>query len=126
MVLNNNKLILFYGLNADDKTFLQQVISQNNLPACKEIQKDMARMKLKDIIDGLKFEIFTEVLPEEKIILFNNLSDEELDRAIKTIRTNMDMKPIFAVITPTSIGWEFKYLLEHLLEEREWYLKNKK
>lgn len=126
MVLNNNKLILFYGLNAEDKTFLQQTIRHNNLPTCKEIEKNMARMKLKDIIDGLKFEIFTEVLPEEKIILFNNLSDEELDRAIKAIKKSKDMKPIFAVITPTSIDWNFKYLLEHLLEEREWHLRNQK
>ncbi|GLC30337.1 DUF3783 domain-containing protein [Clostridium omnivorum] len=125
MVLNNNKLILFYGLSAEDKTFLQQVISENSLPACKEIERDMARMKLKDIIAGLKFEIYTEVLPEEKIILFNNLSDEELDKAIKSIKKNQDMKPILAVITPTSIDWEFKYLLEHLIEEREWHLRNK-
>ncbi len=28
-----------------------------------------------------------------------------------------------AVVTETSINWEFKYLVDHLMEEREWYRK---
>lgn len=28
-----------------------------------------------------------------------------------------------AVVTETSIDWEFKCLVDHLMEEREWYRK---
>ena len=29
--------------------------------------------------------------------------------------------PIMAVVTETSKEWQFNYLVEHLIEEREWY-----
>ena len=59
--------------------------------------------------------------PEENVVLFNNFSDEELDKIIFFIRDCVDQNPIMAVITPTSIEWTFEYLLKHLIDEREWY-----
>ena len=35
-------------------------------------------------------------------------------------------KGVLAMVTPTSINWKFNYLIKHLIEEREWYLKNRK
>jgi hypothetical protein len=71
---------------------------------------------------------YDKQLPEEKVVLFNNFTDGELDKAIKSIRSNKSFKPILAVVTPTSLDWEFHYLLEHLIEEREQarrYMQNK-
>ena len=33
---------------------------------------------------------------------------------------------VLAVVTPMSRNWSFKYLMNHLLEEREWYRKQQK
>jgi hypothetical protein len=124
--LKNNKSMLIFGFNDEEVGFLNELRTKENLPEIKVITNYMTAMKIKDIIEGFKFEIYGMNLPEEKIILFNNLSDEELDRTLKILRGNLQVRPIFAVITPTSIEWEFKYLLEHLMEEREWFKKNGK
>ncbi|ERI95211.1 hypothetical protein HMPREF1982_00436 [Clostridiales bacterium oral taxon 876 str. F0540] len=119
MVLDNNKLMLVFGLNEEDKSFLNKMIEELELPQYRVIEKSMANMKIRDIIQGLKVDTYNKELPDEKIIMFNNFADYELDKAVRTIRTNKDMKPILAIVTPTSIDWEFHYLLGHLMEERE-------
>lgn len=125
-MLENNKVMLIYGLNDEDKEALSSIVRNEKLPEYRIIKPEMADMKLRDILDGLKFEIFGAALPEEKIILFNNFTDEELHKTITIIRNTVAIRPILAVITPTSIEWSFRYLLEHLIEEREWHRKTEK
>jgi 16S rRNA G527 N7-methylase RsmG len=119
MVLDNNKLMLVFGLSEEDTNFLNKMIEELDLPHYRVIEKNMANMKIRDIIQGLKVDTYDKELPDEKIIMFNNYADYELDKAVRTIRANKDMKPILAIVTPTSIDWEFHYLVEHLMEERE-------
>ncbi|MBL4934724.1 DUF3783 domain-containing protein [Clostridium sp. YIM B02515] len=117
--MDNNKLMLVFGLSEEDTNFLNKMIEELDLPHYRVIEKNMANMKIRDIIQGLKVDTYDKELPDEKIIMFNNFADYELDKAVRTIRTNKDMKPILAIVTPTSIDWEFHYLVEHLMEERE-------
>lgn len=125
MILSNDKMMLIYGFSDEDKQLMDSIIKNNQLPSYKVIEKSMARMKIRDLINNLKLDTYIDALPDEKVILFNNFTDKELDAAINAIRSNSSIKPILAVVTPTSIDWEFKYLLEHLIEEREWYKNNK-
>ncbi len=119
MVLDNNKVMLVYGFEEEERVFLDNMIKELALPGYKVIKQNMANMRLKDIIDGPLLDTYDKQLPNEKVIIFNNFTDNELDAAIKAIRVNKNIKPILAVSTPTSINWEFHYLLEHLIEERE-------
>jgi hypothetical protein len=119
MVLVNNKMMLAYGFEDEEKAFLDNMIKELQLPPYKVVEKNMALMTIRNIIDGPVLDTYHKQLPEEKVIMFNNFTDHELDMAIKTIRSNKNIKPILAVVTPTSINWEFHYLLEHLMEERE-------
>lgn len=119
MVLNNNKMPLIFGFTDEETIFIGKTFNELELPKAKVIEKNMASMKLKDIIEGLILDTYDKVLPDEKIIIFNNFTDEELDKAIKKIRENKEIKPILAIVTPTSINWEFHYLVSHLIEERE-------
>jgi hypothetical protein len=119
MVLDNNKMMLIYGFEDEEKAFLDNMVKELQLPPYKTVEKNMASMKIRDIIDGPTLDTYHKQLPEEKVIMFNNFTDHELDIAIKTIRANKNIKPILAIVTPTSINWEFHYLLEHLMEERE-------
>lgn len=112
-------MVLAYGLTAQELAELK-----NTQMPVKEITEVMASMKIGQIIEGLKFEVFRKELPKEKVILFNNFSDKELDFAVKLARVVAGRECILAVVTPTSIDWTFEYLLEHLVEEREWF-KNK-
>lgn len=119
MALKNSKLLLLYGFSEDELSFFYNLVKELKISEYRVIEKNMANMKLKDIINGLKIETYNKELPEERIVLFNNFTDAELNDAIKSIRANASIKPILAVVTPTSINWEFHYLVGHLMEERE-------
>lgn len=119
-MLNNNKCVLIY--NAPEEVIDDLLASGYRII---DISNEMIDMTISDIIDGLKFETVNKKLSDETIILFNNFSDEEVRLNIKSIR-QIYKEGIFAVVTPKSIEWKFSYLIEHLIEEREWYLKNQK
>ncbi|MBI6872929.1 DUF3783 domain-containing protein [Clostridium aciditolerans] len=112
--------MLIFGFDKEDKQIMHDLLKKNNLPDYKVIEESMGKMKIKDILNGLKLDIYNCRLPQEKVILLNNFNDEELEKVIKDLRANLISKPILAVVTETSIEWTFENLLEHLIEEREW------
>ena len=117
MLLQNDKIMLIYGFDNEERTHVSEILQDN----CKVVEESMGKMKIRDILNGLKLEIYNSKLPKEKLILFNNFEDEELKNLIKSLKSNIQPAPIFAIVTDTSIDWTFEYLLEHLIEEREWY-----
>ncbi|GAB6168668.1 DUF3783 domain-containing protein [Clostridium carnis] len=119
-MLDNNKCILVYRLPENEL----KALKEENIKVI-EIKPEMVEMKIKDILDGLKFQTINESPIKEKVILFNNFTDIELQALIKNLRKNIK-GGILAVVTPTSSEWSFNYLIEHLVEEREWYLKQQK
>jgi len=121
--LINNKLMLVYGLKNQELNLLKNICLENNLPSFKIVNKNMCEMKLRDIIKGINLEVEDVDMPEEKVVIFNNFSDTELDLGVKKIKEILKPIPIMAVVTETSIDWQFKYLVDHLMEEREWYRK---
>ncbi|GFP78069.1 DUF3783 domain-containing protein [Clostridium fungisolvens] len=118
-MLENQKCILVYGLEKEE---LKQLELTNNKIIV--ITTEMVDMKIKDLISGLKFETVDKALPQEKVLIFNNFEDKELQEYIKIVRAIVK-ESILAVVTPTSSEWTFSYLIEHLIEEREWYKKQK-
>ncbi|MDS1005033.1 DUF3783 domain-containing protein [Clostridium sporogenes] len=121
--MTNNKLMLVYGLKNEELNLLKNICLENNLPSFKIVNKNMCEMKLRDIIKGINLEVEDVDMPEEKVVIFNNFSDTELDLGVKKIKEILKPIPIMAVVTETSIDWQFKYLVDHLMEEREWYRK---
>ncbi|MDT8716748.1 DUF3783 domain-containing protein [Clostridium sp. 19966] len=119
--MKNNKCMLIYGFTDDEKEILNAIIKDVKESKLIEISETMTLMTLKDIINGLKIDVVSGSVPDEKVIIFNNYSDEELEATIKAIRTNLKSRPIMAVVTETSINWTFSDLIKHLIEEREWY-----
>lgn len=119
-MLNNNKCILVYGLSNSELVELTK--RKINTIVIKE---EMSSMKIKDIIDGLKFSVAQSKGIGEKAILFNNYEDKTLQKTIKEVRSFIS-GGVLAVITPTSIDWTFEYLLNHLIEEREWFKMQQK
>lgn len=116
-MLNNSKAILTYGLNEKEIKDFQatghKVININN---------EMSSMKVKDILDGLKFEVVSNKNFDEKVVIFSNFPDEELQMMVSISKVIAE-NPIMAVVTETSKDWQFNYLVEHLIEEREWHKK---
>lgn len=110
--MQKNKCILVYGLSDDEINKLEKAKFK-----VLKITNDMANMKLKDILGKVDNRDENLELPDEKVILFNGYGNNEMRTTIKAVR-NVINGGMLAVVTPISINWTFKYLLEHLIEER--------
>ena len=126
MGLSNDKLILIYGFNQEEIVQIGEIILDNDFEKFKVIDSYMATMKIGDIIEGFEIPTVSKAISNQKVILFNNLEDEQLQKTLITLKKNIDSSTIFAVVTQTSIEWTFDGLLEHLTEERKWDSKRKK
>ena len=117
----SNKCILSYGLNEEE---IKKIESQNIKVI--GIDNNMALMKLEDIICENTNENSYDQLPlNEKALIFNGFKDEQLKVTIRYIR-GFIQGGVLAVSTAQNYKWTFKYLLEHLVEEREWFEASKK
>lgn len=124
MALSNNKLILIFGFDGEEQKILSELITAKGLPKLKVIDETMTKMKVRNIIDGIKLTTQNQIVGKEKVILFNNLGDDELEKSITVFRSRFQ-NIIFAVTTPTSIEWTFEKLLNNLIEEKRWAEKRK-
>ena len=119
-MLDNNKCILVYGLSNIELLSLKELGYK-----IIEITPEMCEMTLMDVLLGMRLEIFNSDPIKEKVILYNNLSQDELRKAITDTRQNIK-DGILAVVTQQSINWKISYLIKHLRDEKEWYSKFRK
>ena len=119
-MLDNNKCILVYGLSNDDLEYIKKLQYK-----IIEITPEMCEMTLMDVLLGMRLEIFNSDPIKEKVILYNNLSEDEIRKAIVDTRQNIK-DGILAVVTQQSINWKISYLIKHLRDEKEWYSKFRK
>lgn len=115
----NKKCILAYGLNEEE---INKIKSQNIKVI--EIKNDMISMTLESIInESANGNSYDELPLSEKALIFNGFKDEQLKVTIRYIR-GFIQGGVLAISTPQNNKWTFKYLLEHLIEEREWFKAN--
>ena len=119
-MLDNNKCILVYGLSNVELLNLKELGYK-----IIEITPEMCEMTLMDVLLGMRLEIFNSDPIKEKVILYNNLSEDEIRKAIVDTRQNIK-DGILAVVTQQSINWKISYLIKHLIYEKEWYSKVRK
>lgn len=119
----NDKLLITYGLDKDELNKLNDVFKNKVSKDCIVIENSMASLKMKKILLGETEGDNDSELPKEKVIIFNGFNNNTLQNAVKTVRGNLEDKPILASITPVSINWSFKFLLEHLMEEKARFSK---
>ena len=120
VMLDNNKCILVYGLSNIELLNLKELGYK-----IIEITPEMCEMTLMDVLLGMRLEIFNSNPIKEKVILYNNLSEDEIRKAIVDTRQNIK-DGILAVVTQQSINWKISYLIKHLRDEKEWYSKVRK
>lgn len=126
MGLSNDKLILVYGFNQEEVVKIGEFILADDVAKLKVIDSGMVTMKIGSIIEGLKISTASNIVSNQKVILFNNLDDKELQNCVTNLKQIIGADVIFAVVTETSIKWTFKELLEHLIEEKKWASRRKK
>lgn len=116
-MLDNNKCILAYKLSPLEIEKTKEL----NFKVI-EVTPEMIEMKVRDILEGYRFKTYKEKPPKEKVVVFNNLSDNELKSTVKEIR-EIFKGGILAVVTESTIDWKFEHLINHLQEEKMYYMK---
>lgn len=119
-MLENNKCILAYGLSKLELEKLKKLEYK-----IIEVTPEMCEMTLKDILSGIRLNVINTNPIKEKAIIYNSFFEFEMKDVIRETR-NIVKNGVLAMVTSTSVEWKFNYLIKHLIEEREWYLKNRK
>lgn len=118
----NEKKILFFGLDSDELSKMEK----SNIKLVP-VDNTMLGMKVGDIVLEKREESApNDRFKGEKILVFNEVPDVQLKLIIDLTKRVIKKKPILAVVTETSVEWNFEQLVEHLIEEREWHKTNKK
>lgn len=120
MGLSNGKMMLIYGFSQEEILKIAEAVLSNNLINFKVVDRNMTTMKVKNILDGVTILTEGNKVFNQKVILFNNLEDDEVKNTLSTLKKYVDSSTIFAVVTEHSIKWTFEELLEHLCEEKKW------
>lgn len=119
MERNQRKVLLVHGLDSMDLARLQ-LMGHTMVVVNNENGGGLIR----DLIENQGQPAKAE-LPEEKVVIFNGYSDEDLKAGVIAIRSTFPDKPIIATVTDNSYNWAFEYLLvDHLIQDRNWNLKN--
>ena len=119
MERSNKKVLLVHGLDAMDLARLELMGHQMIV-----VDETNGGGLIRDLLEN-KGEPSKGKLPEERVIIFNGYSDEDLKAGVIAIRSSFPVKPIIAAVTDNSYNWAFEFLLtEHLIADRDWNLKN--
>ncbi|OQY08280.1 MAG: hypothetical protein B6I28_04905 [Fusobacteriia bacterium 4572_132] len=106
--------ILVSGYNEKELILLSNFIKKVGIEKIIEV-KDENEI-LNQIIDEVNNNLNKS---SEKVIVFNSVSDKELNTFINNFKVLNLSRPLFAVVTPTSAKWKFKELVSELLKEKK-------
>lgn len=87
------------------------------------IEPDTVQTLIKDFVHN---EVVKHTVSEpitEHAILFNAVSEFELNQFVHNYRSLQLPRPLFAMVTPTSREWSFQTLVKDLQEERAMFEK---
>jgi hypothetical protein len=109
--------ILTFGFTSDEQARIDESLVALGVPSTTQLKAEQGQVVLKDIIDRgtvgqQRFNC------RERLVLFHNISDAGLRSLIQMFKAFEVPRPIFAVVTETSINWTLEQLMEHLVEEK--------
>ncbi len=110
--------ILVHGYDPIGLNAIKKYAAALNIEEIINIRVDQTNNTLKQLIDGTGNVSANAIpLPSPAIVL-NAVSSAELNQFVHNFKTLGLPRCLFAVVTPTSINWNFSDLVSDLLEER--------
>jgi hypothetical protein len=109
--------ILTFGYTDAEQELIDQRLSEIGVPPPTRLEKQHGSVVIGEILR--QGTIGTEVFDcRERLVLFYNLSDAGVRSMMQVFKSLEIPKPIFAIVTETSITWTLEQLMEHLIEEK--------
>ena len=118
--------ILAYGYNKKEKEILEKYSLELGIKKVIMINNEETDFTIKELISRENHQTLEINNTKEKFIVLNAVSDFELNNFIGNFKSNNLKRPLFAVVTETSLNWSFKRLVEDLLKERAAFMAKKK
>jgi hypothetical protein len=110
--------LLVYGYSQKEMEIVQQVAGSLDIDEIKAIEPSMQNNLVGDILSGKikKSELLVPI--DERVIIFNDLSDYDIHSFIAAYKTTQLPRPIYAVGTIHSRQWPFSDWIKELIKER--------
>ena len=118
-----NTCILVFGYDALALNTIKSYAANLGVEKVIEIHKNQAYNTLGQLIDGKGNTSPKEVTHTTPAIVLNAVSNAELNQFVHNFKTLNLPRPLFAMVTPTSINWKFHDLVDDLLEEKAMFEK---
>ena len=120
-VLNENELILYYGLDNTQKKILETTLAGIGI-VCREIFANQVNCPISSLLDAkvqdCQDDNYKSTESAESVAILNGLSDERINEFLAAIRTakglNVELK---AVVTEHNMNWKFSELIDELRQE---------
>ncbi|WP_175059613.1 DUF3783 domain-containing protein [Thermococcus sp. 2319x1] len=112
-------MILIIGFEQDEVSGVREILSEFDIYEVPEYCKDWV---VEEVVAKAPTFQGSGNWHWRKFIIMHNLSNEEVKRVIKTVRSQ-GINPIFATTTPTSLTWKLEDLLDELVREDEYFRK---
>jgi hypothetical protein len=109
--------VLTFGYTDTEQERIDQRLSEIGVPPPARLERRHGSVVIGDILrqGAIGDEEFD---CRERLVLFHNLSDAGVRSLMQVFKSLEIPKPIFAVVTETSITWTLRQLMEHLIEEK--------
>jgi len=110
--------ILTFGYTEEEQKRIDEYLSEIGVPPPTRLEKRHGSVVIGDILrEGA---IGTEEFDcPERLVLFYNLSEAGVRSLMRVFKSLEIPRPIFAIVTKTSITWTLQQLMEHLIEEKQ-------
>ena len=115
--------LLIYGYDALALNSIKKYAADMGLDDIIEVKKDQTSNTLRQLIEGTGNLSTKAEAPASPAIVLNAVSNAELNGFVHNFKTLGLPRCLFAMVTPTSINWQFKELIKDLLEERAMFEK---
>jgi hypothetical protein len=109
--------ILTFGYSDPEQQHINQRLAEIGVPAPIRLEKRHGSTVIGDIIQKGAIGV-REFDCQEHLVLFYNLSDTGVRSLMQVFKSLEIPKPIFAIVTETSITWTLEQLMDHLIEEK--------
>jgi hypothetical protein len=109
--------ILVFGFTDAEQALIDKRLSGIGVPLPVRLEKRHGSVVIGDILRGEGIGT-GEFDCRERLVLFFNLSEAGVRSMMRVFKSLEVPRPIFAVVTETSITWTLRQLMEHLIEEK--------
>ncbi|MDN5304312.1 MAG: hypothetical protein PWP46_1196 [Fusobacteriaceae bacterium] len=115
--------ILVYGYSQEENSIIDDFSKKIGIENFIHIKNEKVHHTLEDLVLNNLDNSISNHNVNEKAIIFNAVSDKELNEFISKFKLLNLPRPLFAVVTPTSKKWKFIELINELIKEREEFKK---